>query len=190
RRRAASGHGAVLGRGDAPGGGQRAGDPAPAAGAGDRTLPGVERDYAQGLSARNAREALPHFRRVLEAEPFHFRASILLATTLLSLGRGEEAERVVRAARAAYPREPNLVMAQALARACRGDAALKEAEPVLPGPVFRRAGVVMREVVAMAARVEFWVLDAGPWDRAGVMARLLPALGEGTTGNPCASRRS
>ncbi|HWE36192.1 MAG TPA: protein kinase [Isosphaeraceae bacterium] len=79
--------------------------------------------YARGLLAETSPDALTHFRKALELDPFHNRASDLLGWTLGLLGRRVEALDVVRQAELLFPDDPAPRVTHALLLASDGDRA-------------------------------------------------------------------
>jgi tetratricopeptide (TPR) repeat protein len=86
-----------------------------------RGLKPVEREYAQVFTATTAPEAIAHLQKALEIDPFYARAYDPLLMLLLLSGRLDEAAVVLGQARLVLPRSANLLSAEALVTALRGD---------------------------------------------------------------------
>jgi serine/threonine protein kinase/Flp pilus assembly protein TadD len=80
----------------------------------DRRLSPPEQEYALGLLAATSDDAIGHFREALKSDPFHQRASGMLALTLITLGRMAEAREHVTFARKVFPEDPTFAVLLAL----------------------------------------------------------------------------
>ncbi|MFO0888709.1 MAG: tetratricopeptide repeat protein [Isosphaeraceae bacterium] len=86
-------------------------------------LPKAERDYAAGLLADTIDEAAGHFQATLERDPYHHRARVSLALTLILAGEAEEARRQVEVGAAIFPKDPAIRLIGAFGCAVRDQSA-------------------------------------------------------------------
>jgi hypothetical protein len=93
-----------------------------------RKLPPSEEEYARGLLADTSAKGVEHFRRAVEADPFHQRANGMLGLTLLMLGKVPEARERLTFARLLFPEDPTFAVLLALAHAWEGDRTAAHAE--------------------------------------------------------------
>jgi tetratricopeptide (TPR) repeat protein len=82
-----------------------------------------ERFFAKALLASKTADTADLLRKAVAADPYHVRSRMLLAVTLLVLGRTREMEDVALASGALFPENPNFKVLQAMARALAGDVA-------------------------------------------------------------------
>jgi tetratricopeptide (TPR) repeat protein len=87
----------------------------------DRGLDPADQAYAEGLLATTATEAIGRFRRALEIDPFHSRATDQLARLLILVGQREEARIVLAKAELLFPDDPSPRVSHALLLASEGD---------------------------------------------------------------------
>jgi tetratricopeptide (TPR) repeat protein len=115
-----------------------------------RGLPPPEEEYARGLLAETSPDAVAHFRRALQADPFHQRANGMLGMTLLTLGRVAEARERLRFARLIFPEDPTFAVQLALAHAWEGDVPAARAElDRVRGPLGDRQLLAAQRMVNM-----------------------------------------
>ena len=79
--------------------------------------------YARGLLATTSTEAIDQFRRALEVDAFHNRATIRLAMMLSLLGRRQDARDVLAKAELIFPDDPEPRIIHAIVLASEGDLA-------------------------------------------------------------------
>jgi Flp pilus assembly protein TadD len=84
-------------------------------------LPPAEKAYAQGLLAKTSPQAVRHFRRAVERDPFHPRANGMLVLLLLTLGQLTEARERVTVAGLLFPEDPTFPMLRGQISALEGD---------------------------------------------------------------------
>ena len=87
----------------------------------DAGLGKADAAYARGLVADTSDEAIARFREALDLDPFHYRASKILAVMLVIVGRFDEAEEWLRVAGVLYPEDPGLRLVAAFSKSLRGD---------------------------------------------------------------------
>src|SRR5262249_10154562 len=84
-------------------------------------LPPAEKAYAQGLLAKTSPQAVRHFRRAVQRDPFHPQANGMLVLLLLTLGKLPEARERVTVAGLLFPEDPTFPMLRAQISALEGD---------------------------------------------------------------------
>ncbi len=140
----------------------------------ERGLPPAEAAHARGLLARTTPEAVEHFRRALQEDPFNPRTSALLALLLTLRGQREEARQRLLVAELLFPEDPSFGVIQALLFALEdnmpaANAQLARAEPQLRDKQRAAAraivelcnqvpllGRVMERLVAADTQVSAW----------------------------------
>lgn len=114
-----------------------------------RKLSEADRSYALGLMAETSPDAVRHFEKALEKDPFHQRAGTLLPLTLLFLGRLDEAHAHLSVAESLFPEDPNFKILRAMLLATRDD--MKAARDLLERS---RVQIGAKEYEAASAAVE------------------------------------
>jgi serine/threonine-protein kinase len=77
-------------------------------------LPAPERDYADGLLADTVEDAIKHFKSALARDRLHHRATCMLSTLLIFMGRLAEARDYLNFAHLVFPRDPTVKVLHAL----------------------------------------------------------------------------
>lgn len=80
-------------------------------------LPPDDRLFAEGLIADSLPEAIGFYRQALLVSPFHSRARLQLAATLIFLGRYEEALAEIRVGQTLFVNDPRFYMAETISHA-------------------------------------------------------------------------
>jgi tetratricopeptide (TPR) repeat protein len=95
----------------------------------DAGLPAAEQEYALGLLASTSPEAIRHFEKAVDADPFYQRANGMLGLTLILSGRFTQAREQIAVARLLFPEDPTFAVLLALTLVWDGD--VKAAHAVL-----------------------------------------------------------
>jgi|SRR5579884_284842 len=111
----------------------------------ERGLPPAEAAHARGLLARTTPEAVEHFRRALEEDPFNPRTSIMLALLLTLCGQRDEARQRLLVAELLFPEDPSFAVIQAFLLALEDNMPAANAQ-------LARAGAQLRDKQRAAAR--------------------------------------
>ena len=109
-------------------------------------LPPADESYALGLLARTMPEALGHFRRALERDPFHHRANGMMTILLIVQGEMTEAREQATFGRRLFPEDPTFPVLLAAVHAWEGNTAAADAEVERARPQLGE-----KQVVAVAA---------------------------------------
>jgi serine/threonine protein kinase/predicted Zn-dependent protease len=80
-------------------------------------LPGAEQAYADGLLADTVDEAVHHFQSALAQDRLHYRATCMLSTLLIVMGRTAEARDYLTFADLVFPHDPTIKVLHALGEA-------------------------------------------------------------------------
>ena len=80
----------------------------------DKGLPAAEKEYALGLLAPTSPEAVEHFQRAVERDPFNPRLNGMLALLLTSLGKRQGALDQLRLSEQLFPEDPTFRVIHAM----------------------------------------------------------------------------
>jgi serine/threonine protein kinase/tetratricopeptide (TPR) repeat protein len=102
-------------------------------------LPDAEREYADGLLAGTVGQAIGHFKSALVHDRLHHRATCMLSTLLIIMGRNDEARPHLDFAVLVFPRDPTVKVLYALSETLedhqdRAAGWLEKARPELNKP--------------------------------------------------------
>jgi tetratricopeptide (TPR) repeat protein len=130
----------------------------------------ADRAFADGLLAESSPEAVRHFERALQSDPFHHRAGVLLTFMLLWLGRLDEAGERVAVAERLYPDDPSYKVVRAAIATLQGKAdeaaaRLKQARPQLGPDRYAEAQATLELMSLIRSLGEVTMQDFGQLDK-------------------------
>ncbi len=129
----------------------------------DLGLPPAEEAYAHGMLADTTPQAVAHYRRAIELDPFHHRAHASLVLYLLLLGRRDEARFANAEARRLFDHDVRFDMLQLLIETLSGNSeGTEQVAERLRGRVPEEQRQFLLEVLSFVIRV----IDIGDrWDQ-------------------------
>jgi Flp pilus assembly protein TadD len=126
-------------------------------------LPAPDAEYARGLLAPRAEDAVRHFRQALALDSFHHRASSALTCELFMTGRFDEARRSAEFMRKLYPTDPVSFFALAWMALLEGDLPTSRAERRLLKDALRDEQRV-KQLEAFFTEMERVITTASDWE--------------------------